>query len=127
MYSIVKNVLDQGGYDLASIVKKIDTLWLQGKLTDEQHKELTEQARSGANYQDSIDVLDKLNSLEKRIEALENAEASTAEFPAYITGKQYLNGDKCAFGGKNYICIAPDGAVCVWSPEDYPAYWEVAA
>ena len=32
MYSIVKNVLNQGGYDLTAIIKKIDTLWLQGKL-----------------------------------------------------------------------------------------------
>ena len=129
MYSIVKNVLNQGGYDLTSIIKKIDTLWLQGKLTDEQRDELTETARNTADVQYSVDVLTKLEELDKRLTVLEKSGGDTsgedtAEYPEYVVGKWYHNGDKCSFKGVNYVCIAPEGATCVWSPKDYPAYWE---
>ena len=129
MYSIVKNVLNQGGYDLTAIIKKIDTLWLQGKLTDEQRDELTETARNTADVQYSVDVLAKLEELDKRLTVLEKSGGDTsgedtAEYPEYVVGKWYYNGDKCSFKGVNYVCIAPEGATCVWSPKDYPAYWE---
>lgn len=129
MYSIVKNVLNQGGYDLTAIIKKIDTLWLQGKLTDEQHDELTETARNTADVQYSVDVLTKLEELDKRLTVLEKSDGDTsgedtAEYPEYVVGKWYHNGEKCSFKGVNYVCIAPEGATCVWSPKDYPAYWE---
>ena len=131
MYSIVKNVLNQGGYDLTAIIKKIDTLWLQGKLTDEQRDELTETARNTADVQYSVDVLTKLEELDKRLTVLEKSDGDTsgedtAEYPEYVVGKWYYNGDKCSFEGKTYKCIAPDDVVCVWSPKDYPAYWEEA-
>lgn len=128
MYEIVKNVLNQGGYNLTDIIKKIDTLWTQGKLTDEEYTELTEKARSGAKSEHSVDVLAKLEEFDKRLTALENGQDSedTAEDVAeYVSGKWYYNGDKCLFEGETYTCIAPDGVVCVWSPAEYPAYWEV--
>lgn len=36
----------------------------------------------------------------------------------------YYNGDKVTFEGSKYICIAPDGVACTWSPTQYPTYWE---
>lgn len=27
------------------------------------------------------------------------------------------------FEGNKYKCIVPEGVTCVWSPKDYPAYW----
>lgn len=36
----------------------------------------------------------------------------------------YQNGDKITYNSEKYICIAPDGVACVWSPDDYPAYWQ---
>lgn len=51
-------------------------------------------------------------------------EPPTEEYPEFVVGKWYYNGDKCSFGGKNYTCTAPTGTVCVWSPTDYPAYWK---
>ena len=127
MYSIVKNVLNQGGYNLTAIIGKIDSLWLQGKLTDKEYNELVKLAREGANYQDSINVLERLDSLEKRLEALENTDKPKEDYPEYVMGKQYTYGDKCSFWGVNYVCCAPKGAVCVWSPKDYPSYWEALA
>ena len=46
------------------------------------------------------------------------------EYPEYVVGKWYYNGDKVSFKGKNYECIAPSGVVCTWSPEGYPTYWQ---
>ena len=40
MYKIVKNVIESGDFKLADMSKKIDTLWVQGDLTDEQRTEL---------------------------------------------------------------------------------------
>ena len=54
----------------------------------------------------------------------EEKEPDAEEYPEYEVGKWYYAGDKISFNGSNYVCIAPDGAVCVWSPADYPAYWE---
>lgn len=125
MYSIVKNVIEQGGYDLTVMLSKIDTLWAQGKLNDEQYAELTKAAREKADYKYSVNVLERLNELEKRIEVLENTEKPAGDYAEYVIGKQYINGDMCSFEGNNYVCIAPEGAVCVWSPKDYPAYWEL--
>lgn len=42
-----------------------------------------------------------------------------------LIGKWYYNGDKITFEGVKYKCIAPDGVVCMWSPKEYPVYWEL--
>lgn len=70
-----------------------------------------------------------MQNFETRLTNLENPEGEeptepTEEYPAYVPGKWYYNGDSCSENGKNYTCIAPEGQVCVWSPSQYPAYWE---
>ena len=127
MYNIVKNVLINGGYDLTEILKKIDSLWVQGKLTDTEYEELNTIARGGAKTEYSIDVIAKLEEFDRRLSAIENGNVNTEtteEYPEFVVGKWYYNGDKVSFEGKNYVCIASEGTVCVWSPKDYPAYWE---
>lgn len=44
MYDIIKNVITSGSYELTDILKKIDTIWLQGTLTEEQRTELIDLA-----------------------------------------------------------------------------------
>lgn len=126
MYQIIKNVIERGGYDLSAILTKINTLWASGSLTDEQRTELIGLARSNGDAKYSADVIAKLNDLETRVRALENAGTTepAEEYPEYVEGKWYYNGDKCSFENENYICIAPAGTVCVWSPTEYPAYWQ---
>ena len=118
MYNIIKSVLNSGNFELTQILKKIAGLWAQGTLTDAEYEELNTMARCEA----------KLEELDKRISAVENGsktEDETAEeYPEFVVGKWYYKGDKVSFEGKNYVCIAPEGTVCVWSPKDYPAYWE---
>lgn len=40
MYEIVKSIIESGRYELADMLRKIDTLWVQNELTEEQKKEL---------------------------------------------------------------------------------------
>lgn len=129
MQKIIERVIETKNFELSDMLKKIDTLWVQGSIDDTVRKSLSDKARNNANVQSSIDVFAKLVDLEKRIEALElkNAditEEDTQTYEEYVTGKWYYNGNKISFDGKNYVCIAPDGATCVWNPVEYPAYWE---
>lgn len=140
MYESIKNLLENGNYELADILKKINTVWLKGCITEEEMEELETLAREKANTDSSIDVINKLKEIDlkmqefdTRITKLENPEGEEPEepteetYPAYVPGKWYYNGDNCSENGKNYTCIAPQGQVCVWSPSEYPAYWQEAA
>ena len=128
MYSVVENVLKQGGYNLNEIIRKIDSLWVKGSLTDTEKDSLIAMARNGARAENTVDVLAKLNDLENRVRLLENGnplpEEGIVGYPEYQDGKWYYSGDKVSFEGANYTCIAPESVACVWSPSAYPAYWE---
>ena len=128
MQKIIENVIDSKNYELSDMLKKIDTLWLQGSITDEVRTRLSEKARVNANIQKSVDMFSKVMELEKRIEALElkNEEITEEETPTYeefVVGKWYYTGNIVSFKGKNYECTAPEETPCVWSPEEYPTYW----
>ena len=122
--------------ELADILEKINTVWLKSYITKEEMEKLEILARENANTDNSIDVLNKLKEIdikmqnfETRLTNLENPEGEeptepTEEYPAYVPGKWYYNGDLCSENGKNYTCIAPEGQVCVWSPSKYPTYWQ---
>lgn len=139
MYEIIKKVIEAKRFELSDILTKIDTLWVQGSIADEQKGRLVQLAREYANVQNSIDVMAKLEEMNNRLVAVEaeikalkaddslsggNETEETAE--EYTVGKWYYNGNKVSFDGKTYICTAPAGVVCVWSPSEYPAYWELA-
>ena len=131
MYNIFKSVIQSKNYELKDILIKIDTLWVQGSITDEQRLELIADAQENAKMENSIDIMNKLFELERRVSALEsaskenNGNTEPTEYQEYETGKWYFNGDIIIFEGLIYKCIAPDGVVCTWSPKDYPAYWEI--
>lgn len=145
MYEIVKNVINAKSYELTDILTKIDTLWVQGSLTEEQRTELTALARQNADpaasyapLQEQIDALaDRLDALTVCVSVLEQSgetggdepEEPAEEWPEYIqpTGAHdaYHNGDKVTWGGQHYTCIAPEGTACVWDPDTYPAYWQM--
>lgn len=67
-------------------------------------------------------VENKPLTIAERVAALEKAMPAPA---AYVAGTYYYRGDKVTFAGAVYSCKAPDGVVCVWSPTEYPVYWEV--
>lgn len=126
MYEILKSTIMLRRYELSKMLNKIDSLWAQDDLTDEQREELTKLAQNNADPAASLDFAQKLTELEERIAALENS-GSAEDYPEYLIGKWYYNGDGCTFEGEKYKCIAPDGQVCTWSPKEYPDYWEKVA
>ena len=142
MYKMVKNVIEQGNFELSDILKKIDTFWVKGNVTEEERTELIELAQIKANPQNSVDIMRKLEELDMRVKEIEKyiresedtetpdidtePEISTVEHPEFEIGKWYYAGDTISFEDKVYTCVAPEGAVCVWSPKDYPMYWKLA-
>lgn len=138
MYKLTKNVIEMGGFNLTEMLRKIDSLWVKGSLSDGERADLYAIAQTRAKAKDSIDMVGVVSKLEARIAVLENkikktesdteGEETTPEestsYAEFVAGKWYYAGDMVAFGDKTYRCTAPEGAVCVWSPTDYPAYWE---
>ena len=120
-------------FDLAAMLTKIDYHHIRGSLTDVEREELIALARSKAHPMGGVDMMSMLQDHERRIKALEDAahpsDSSTGSgtIPAYQPGKWYYSGDKMTFNGAVYTCVAPTGIVCTWSPEEYPAYWELTA
>lgn len=133
MFNVFKNVIENRNFELKGIIKKIDTLWAQSSITDDERAELISLAQSKANVQQSIDVTQKLEELDKRMKVVEemlannnnNSDDTEVVYADYEVGKWYYNGNIIKFEDVLYKCVAPDGVVCVWSPTEYPAYWEV--
>lgn len=137
MHEIILSVINTGSFELTDILRKIDTLWLQGDIDDDQRTELINAAREKADpsssyapLQEQLNKLaNELAALAARVTALEGGGADPGdEYPAYVqpTGAHdaYHNGDKVTYNGAKYVCIAPDGVACVWNPDTYPAYWQ---
>lgn len=126
MYDVIKDVINTKRYVLADMLHKIDTIWAQGDLDDEQRTELIALAQGNVDMAQEVNTLAKLEELEQRVKALETGSTEPGEaYPDYVVGKWYYSGDKITFEGGKYKCIAPDGVVCVWSPKEYQAYWEL--
>lgn len=143
IFDVLQTVISSKRYELAEMLTKIDTLWVQGSITEEQRLSLILDAQNNAMVENSIDVLKSLYELNRRVSECKKEiaelkantktdtdtdipvedEVETPTYPDYVAGKWYQNGDIVSFDGKNYKCIAPIGTVCVWSPTEYPAYW----
>lgn len=137
MYDVVKDVINEGTYELVDILNKINKLWVESVLSEEQRDELVELARSKAvpdnsyaENKEQINLLWRaLEGITTRVTALEKkggVEPPTVEeYPEYVqpTGAHdtYNTGDKVTFQGKKYICKMDN---CVWDPLVYPDAWE---
>lgn len=134
MFEIFKAVITRGGYDLNSILKRIDSYHIEGKLTNSERDQLYALARGGG-VSAGFDVEAEIARLWEAIRELRasgnNTEDSSsagadaiAEF-TQPTGAHdaYFAGDLVSYGGKVYKCIAPEGVACVWSPDVMPGYW----
>lgn len=141
MYQIIKNVITSGRYELNDILGKIDTIWVQGDLTDNQRTELIDLARENADpaasyapLQDQIDrAFAQIKALSERVALLEAGETpepapEPVEWPEWVqpTGAHdaYQTGDKVTYNGQRYVSKI-DGNV--WSPDAYPSGWELQA
>ena len=138
MYQTIKSVIQAGRYELNDMLRKIDTLWVQGDLSDEQREELVDLARESADpaasyapLQEQIDqAFAQIKALGDRVAALEAGKTpepspEPEEWPTWVqpTGAHdcYNTGDKVTYNGQHYVSKINGN---VWSPEAYPAGWE---
>ena len=140
MYEVIKNVIENTSFELKDILYKINKMWIESAITEEQKTELDNLARENANAENSYaplqEQIDKLyadmKELEARIGLLEQEdgqeveEPETEEYPQYIQPQgahdAYNTGDKITYNGKKYICKING---CVWTPDAYPQGWEL--
>lgn len=138
MYKIIKDVIQSKNYELEDILYKINKMWMESAITEEEKTELDNLARENANAKNSyapiqtqIDniyqILDQVIVDIKELRGEKPIEP-TEEYPEFVqpTGAHdaYKIGDKITYKGKKYICKMDN---CVWSPEVYPQGWEEKA
>lgn len=149
MYEAIKNVILNGKYELKDYLKRINLMFVELEITEEQKNELDNLARENANPENSYATLqEQINStfteiadLKSRVEKLEKAreeEGGTGgtgeeptepveedEYPEFVqpTGAHncYNKGMGVTFMGEKYISLI-DG--CVWDPLTYPQGWK---
>ena len=115
------------------MLARIDEYHIEGKIDDDERDALYAEARAHAhpqyNYDSEIEAIwAAIRALQASAGGSSGSSGESDEWPAYQqpTGAHdaYYTGDKITYNGKHYICKM-DG--CVWTPDAYPAGWEVQA
>lgn len=74
MYDIIKNIIQNGVFKVSELTTKIDTLWAESKLSDEQRNELVQMMTDFLNpYTEAPELKDLYERLESRVSILEGA------------------------------------------------------
>lgn len=133
MYDVIKDIIENGNYQLVDISNKINKLWLEYQLTDEERDELIELANSNTNVdnekpelQRQLDVLSDYvkNTLEPRIQALEEGQEVEPpveeEYPEWMSYDGVVNlgydfGVKVTHNGFKWENML-EGTKNVWEP-----------
>lgn len=152
MYEIIKNVIENKDYELVDMLYKINKMYIESEITEEQKEELDNLARANANAENSyapmqeqidkafkeIDLLKStveanavgMSALKEAVEKLggklENpVEEPVEEYPEFVqpTGAH----DAYNIGDK----VTYNGKKyicqingCVWAPDVYPQGWQ---
>lgn len=146
MYNDIMTIINDGEYNLADLLHRIDVLYARGRLTDEEHEELTAKARENADqavvYPNvearvteletwRLDVEARLKKLKEDTGEIEPEPKPKPEdeYPEWHTPTgahdAYYKGDKMTYtDGKKYVCIAPDGYGVTYGPDVLPDYWQ---
>lgn len=137
MFNLIKEVINSKSYKLEDMLYKINKMYIESYISEQEKTELDNLARENADpvnsYAPILEQIDnlyiKISDLENRVNALEKVgdteETETEEYKEFVQPTDahdtYNIGDKIIYNGKKYICKT-DG--CVWSPDAYPAAWE---
>ena len=152
MYEITKNVILSKDFKLEDLLNKIDTIWLQSKITEEEKSELIDMARENAlaenSYKPLQEQIDKafemISELKETVET--NAIGLTAlkdaveklggkvEIPQAPVEEEYPpfvkpNGAHDCYNEGSKMTFNGKKYIClingcVWSPDEYPAGWQ---
>lgn len=139
MFEIIKNVIKSRDYELVDMLYKINKMYIESNITDEQKQELDNLARQNAKAENSYaSVQEQIDKAFREIDLLKSTveklggkiEGPTKpepekEYPEYVQPQGshdvYKIGDKITYNSKKYICKLDN---CVWSPETYPQAWQ---
>lgn len=146
MYNDIMIIINDGEYNLADLLHRIDVLYARGRLTDGEHEELAAKARENADqtvvYPDVKDRVTELEAwrltVETRLKKLEDDTGEIVpdpepdpsdEYPDWVqpTGAHnaYYKDDKMTYtDGNRYICVAPAGYGVTYGPDVLPDYWQ---
>lgn len=136
MHEIIKNVILSGRYELSDMLAKIDTIWLQGGITEDERTELTVLAQEKADPENSYAPLQRqittlfenytelageLKALSDRVTTLEGGSVEPEEpeeYPAWyrwdgIGLSPWNNGSKCNHNGKKWVSHVDNN---IWEP-----------
>ena len=74
MYDIIKNIIQNGMFKVSDLTTKIDTLWAESKLTDDERNELVQMMTDHLNPStEAREPKDLYERLEARVVVLEGA------------------------------------------------------
>lgn len=121
----------RGAYNAEEMANKIDALWIEGKLTEEERNTLTASAYDNANDAEQIDIMAKLAELEARIFALEHPVQEEVVYPVWVSGYNTQKGEIVQYdydndgtmdllrydGGRSYTALKP-GKIDGWHVVD---------
>lgn len=150
MKELIEQRIEKGNFELKEILKKIDIMYIENKISIDEKRELEDKARQNARPEASYaspqaqinalseeikqlrqevkDLADRLsdkvtNSDEVPEETLEE-ESTPIVYPEYRqplgSHDAYRIGDKVSFNGKIYKSTINGN---VWSPTEYPQVW----
>lgn len=126
MYEILKNYIKTESYNLDDLTRKIDKMYIEGKLTEAERDELILLATDNARDEKQVDLYKKLVDLEHRI-----AELETADFVVWTNGYTTKKGETVKYdydkdgnldllrydGGREYTALSP-GKIDGWHVVD---------
>ena len=137
MKGIIENVILSGEYELMDILRKIDTIWIQGDLTDEERGELAILAQENAKPENSYAPMQKqietlfenlgelagaVKTLQDKVAVLEGGETEPdpkpEEYPKWeawdgVPPCPWQNGSKCAHKEKRWLSHVDNN---IWEP-----------
>lgn len=150
MYEIIKSVIEGGAFKLNDLSNKIDTLWVGGKLTDEERENLISLMSDHLNpateapqdyellARQIADLKETVSSLSDRVTVLEGGETEPEEPTGVVVpewepwdgiSNQYQYGAVVTHNGKYWQNVL-SGQQNVWEPESVGVderYWKEIA
>ena len=84
MINAIKSVIQNKDYKLEEMLYKINKMYIESRITEQDKEELDSLARSNAKAESSYDIQKQIDELRTRVEALEgNTQEETTEIPVY--------------------------------------------
>lgn len=145
MYEIIKNIIENGAFRVSDLTNKIDTLWAESKLSDDERNQLVQMMVDHLNpASEAPELKEMYERLEARVATLEEEvkklkgeepgggeeESGTVTVPAWeqwdgISDK-YKYGAVVTHNGKYFLDVL-QGMQNTWEPESAGVderYWK---